>query len=302
MSTQPDRPQQDPGRSFGSVAASYERGRPTYPREAVEWLVGTDPVSVLELGAGTGKLTEILVELGHDVFATDPDEAMLDILSGKLPEVRATVGTAEQIPAGDGLYDVVVAGQAFHWFDLERALPEIVRVLRPQGRLALVWNERDERIPWVRRLGALIGSQEQGTDPTKPIDDSALFSAVDSASFRHWQTVDRDSIQDLVLSRSNVAVLPEAQREAKREEVLAFYDDYGRGMDGMQLPYNCRCFRSTVLPHVQTKRTVEIAEPTESSGPYPPLRHHTDTADRLPRVVTDSEEGPDSDMILIDFR
>ena len=308
MTTPPDRPhagpQQDPGRSFGSVADAYERGRPGYPREAVEWLVGTEPVSVLELGAGTGKLTEVLVALGHDVFATDPDDAMLDVLSAKLPDVRATVGTAEQIPAGDGLYDVVVASQAFHWFDLDRALPEIVRVLRPQGRLALTWNARDERIPWVRKLGALIGSQEQEVRPTRPIDDSGLFSAVDESTFRHWQTVDRNTVQDLVLSRSNILALTDAEREAKRAEVLAFYDDYGRGMDGMQLPYNCRCFRTTVLPHVQTKRTVEIAEPTEPSGPYVPLHHPTDTADRLPRVVTDvtPDDSSDTGTILIDFR
>ena len=294
----------DPALAFGSVAESYERGRPGYPREAVEWLVGPDPVSVLELGAGTGILTTTLVDLGHDVFATDPDPRMLDILSAKLPDVRATQGTAEQIPAGDGLYDVVVAGQAAHWWDLERALAEIVRVLRPGGRLALLWNLRDERIPWVRKLGALIGNQD-GTgrvDPTGSIDDSGLFSAVDSREFRHWQSVDRDSVQDLVLSRSNIAIRPEAQREAKRAEVLAFYDDYGRGMDGMQLPYTCVCYRTAVLPHVQTKRTVEIAEPGESRMP---LASRTDTADRLPRIITEEAtggDGPDTEMILIDFR
>ena len=95
----------------------------------------------------------MLVGLGHDVFATDPDDAMLDILSEKLPDVRATSGTAEQIPTGDSLYDVVVVGQAFHWFDHAKALVEIGRVLRTDGRLAVVQNERDERIPWVRKLG-----------------------------------------------------------------------------------------------------------------------------------------------------
>ncbi|MEP9384521.1 class I SAM-dependent methyltransferase [Nocardioides sp. KR10-350] len=302
MTAQPDPDRgatPDPARSFGRVADAYDRGRPSYPRDAVEWLVGTEPVSVLELGAGTGKLTELLVSLGHDVFATDPDDAMLDVLSAKLPDVRATVGTAEQIPAGDGLYDVVVAAQAFHWFDAEKALPEIVRVLRPGGRLALLWNERDERIPWVRKLTALIGNQSHGEDPTRAIDDSALFSAVDTAEYRHWQTIDRDSVQDLVLSRSTIAALPEERREAKRREVLAFYDDYGRGMDGMQLPYTCRCFRAAVLPHAQTKRTVEIAEP--GADPLAPLYRPTDTADRLPRVMT-SEDDPGSEMILIDFR
>ena len=295
----------DPARSFGGVADSYDRGRPSYPVDAVKWLVGAEPCSVLELGAGTGKLTEVLVGLGHDVFATDPDDAMLDILSEKLPDVRATSGTAEQIPTGDSLYDVVVVGQAFHWFDHAKALAEIGRVLRTDGRLAVVQNERDERIPWVRKLGRLIGKQtgrteEGGFDPTPILDDSGFFSAVEAQTFRHWQVVDRHSIQDLAQSRSNIATLePEAQ-DQKRREVLAFYDDYGRGMDGMQLPYNCRAWRVQVLPHAQVKHTVEVVEMDEEPEPKVSLAKRTDTAVRLPRVITDPENGDDD--LLIDFR
>lgn len=293
----------DPARSFGGVADSYDRGRPSYPADAAKWLVGEEPCSILELGAGTGKLTEVLVGLGHDVFATDPDDAMLDILSGKLPDVRATSGTAEQIPTGDSLYDVVVVGQAFHWFDHAKALAEIGRVLRTDGRLAVVQNERDERIPWVRKLGRLIGTPDTGFDPTPILDDSGFFSAVESQTFRHWQVVDRHSIQDLVQSRSAIATLqPEAQ-EQKRREVLAFYDDYGRGMDGMQLPYNCRAWRAQVLPHAQVKHSVDVAEVDEvdeETEPKVPLAKRTDTAVRLPRVITDPENGDDD--LLIDFR
>lgn len=294
-----DQPAPDPALSFGSVAAEYDRGRPTYPREAIDWLVGPEPTSVLELGAGTGKLTERLVEAGHEVFATDPDDAMLDVLSERLPDVRATRGTAEQIPTSDSLFEVVVLGQAFHWVDHAQALPEIVRVLQHGGRLALAYNYRDERIPWVRRLGALMGNQEGGFDPQRPIDDSGLFSAVETHSFRHWQTIDRESVQDLVLSRSNIAVLDEEAREQKRREVLAFYDDYGRGMDGMQMPYNCVCYRTQVLPHARSKQTtVEIDEPAAEA----PLFHRTDTVERLPRVITDPRNGDDGDdMLLIDF-
>lgn len=304
----------DPALSFGTAAAAYDRGRPAYPREAVAWALGTTPLRVLELGAGTGKLTEVLLDLGHDVFATEPDEKMLDVLSTKLPDLRATVGTAEQIPAGDQQYDVVVAGQAFHWFDPLTALPEISRVLAPGGRLVLLWNERDDRIPWVRRLGKLIGRPERDVDPTGVIDDSAMFSAVEEQQFRFWQVVNRETIQDLVLSRSNVTVLPEEDREAKRAEVLAFYDDYGRGMDGMQLPYTCRVFRSAVLEHARpapapATSPILISDPTTtapSSGPPPSM---TDTAHRLPRVVVNGVgaqgrgdgDGGD-DLILIDFR
>ena len=153
--------------SFGGVADAYERGRPTYPAEAVRWMLGDHPLSVLELGAGTGKLTRVLVELGHDVHASDPDAAMLQILERELPGVPTAQAGAEDIPLGDGSVDAVVAAQAFHWFDLDRALPEIARVLRPGGRVCLLWNTRNEKIPWVRRLGTIIGTQAQLRDPAQ---------------------------------------------------------------------------------------------------------------------------------------
>ena len=257
------------------MADAYDRARPSYPREAAVWLAGDEPTTVLELGAGTGKLTELLVEIGHDVHATDPDEAMLARLRARLPDVLTSVASAEKIPAPDAAFDVVVAAQAFHWFDHDRALPEIARVLKPGGRLALVWNQRDERIPWVRRLGALIGSQDQQRSE-HPLVVSPHFGFVEDQAFRHWQVVDRESIQELALSRSNVAVLDDDARAAKLAEVLAFYDDYGRGMDGMQLPYVASCFRATVVG----KQEIEHEE---TSAP-----------------VTD--DGADPDVLLIDFR
>lgn len=261
--------------SFGDVADAYERGRPTYPAEAVTWLLGDHPLTVLELGAGTGKLTRVLTDLGHDVHATDPDAAMLAVLEEKVPGVRTAVASAEEIPLADASVDAVIAAQAFHWFDLDRALPEIARVLRPEGRICLLWNYRNEKIPWVRRLGTLIGTQEQLSDPAQALIFSERFGFVEDHEFSHWQTIDRKSIQDLVLSRSNVAVLDEAGRRAKLDEVVAFYDDYGRGMDGMQLPYVTRCFRAQVLDR-----------PTYDE----------------PGTVEGDEDGPDDDMLLIDFR
>ncbi len=268
-------------RSFGDVAAAYDRGRPSYPRQAAAWLAGEQPATVLELGAGTGKLTAELVALGHDVHATDPDEQMLAVLAERLPEVRTSVASAEEIPAADGTFDVVVVAQAFHWFDHDRALPEIARVLKPRGTLALVWNRRDERIPWVRRLGAIIGSQDQQPDLETGMTHSPLFGAVEEATFRFRQVVDRRSIQDLALSRSNIAVLDEEARAAKLAEVLAFYDDYGRGMDGMQLPYAATCFRAAALDRTPTSRSVDDEEPATS-----------------PAV----SDGTDADVLLIDFR
>ncbi|WP_182525450.1 class I SAM-dependent methyltransferase [Nocardioides dongkuii] len=278
-----------PARSFGAVAEAYHRGRPAYPREAAAWLVGDQPTTVLELGAGTGKLTRDLVALGHDVHATDPDEAMLEVLRRDLPDVRVSVAGAEEIPAPDASYDVVVSAQAFHWFDLDRALPEIARVLKPGGRLALVWNERDERIPWVRRLGRIIGTQDQLRDPTEAVATSGLFGFVEDTAFKHWQVVQRRTILDLVRSRSNVATLDEEAREAMLAQVLALYDDYGRGMDGMQLPYVARCYRSVVAPRVR---------PSSAAG-EPDRDHHRPDE---PTPMETTSDGTNTDMLLIDFR
>jgi ubiquinone/menaquinone biosynthesis C-methylase UbiE len=273
-----------PARSFGGVADAYDRGRPTYPREAAVWLTSDQPVSVLELGAGTGKLTEQLVALGHDVHATDPDPDMLAVLAKNLPAVRVSQAPAEEIPAGDATYDVVVGAQAFHWFDHDRALPEIARVLKPRGRLSVVWNQRDERIPWVKRLGRIIGTQDQLNDPSELLVASKLFGEVEQETFKFWQLVDQYSIRDLVRSRSNVAVLAPNEQEAKMAEVLAFYDEYGRGRDGMQLPYAAACFRTELRDRV-TPTLTESGSTAEGGD-----------ADR--RV----SDGSSTDMLLIDFR
>jgi ubiquinone/menaquinone biosynthesis C-methylase UbiE len=268
-------------RSFGTVAEAYDRGRPAYPVEAVTWLTGGEAKVVLELGAGTGKLTRQLVDAGHAVFATDPDEAMLEVLHERVPEVSAKVATAEEIPANDRSVDVVVVAQAFHWFDHEVSLPEIARILKPGGHVALVWNSRDERIPWVRRMGDLLGRQDLDTSSAQHLVHSDLFGFMEETSFKHWQEVNRESILDLARSRSSYLVMDEAEQEQHLEEVRAFYADYGRGMDGMQIPYVTRCYRAVVI---------DRDEPTTSGDDEPSQEGPT---------VSD---GGDTDMLLIDFR
>jgi SAM-dependent methyltransferase len=294
MSTDPQRH----ARAFGGVADAYDRGRPSYPDAAVAWLVGAQPATVLELGAGTGKLTERLVAAGHDVHATEPDEAMLAVLRRRLPDVRTSATGAEEIPVADQSVDVVVAAQCFHWFDAESALAEVARVLRPGGHLALVWNQRDERIPWVRKLGRVIGTHDNLTDPLVAVERSSDFHDVDDAAFKHWQVVDRRSIQDLARSRSHVATLGEAERERVLTELLALYDDYGRGMDGMQLPYQARCFRARVTERAAPPAPEPAAVPTipiALAGDDP----FVDSADTIPRVAAGLD---DTGTLLIDFR
>jgi ubiquinone/menaquinone biosynthesis C-methylase UbiE len=273
-------PTVDRARSFGSVAEAYDRGRPAYPADAVAWLAGGEAKVVLELGAGTGKLTRQLVDQGHAVFATEPDEAMLAVLRERVPEVSAKVATAEEIPANDRSVDVVVVAQAFHWFDHEAALAEIARVLKPGGHVALVWNSRDERIPWVRRMGDILGRQDLDTSSAQHLVHSGLFGFMEEATFKHWQEVHRESILDMARSRSSFAVMSDDERERHLAEVLAFYDDYGRGMDGMQIPYVTRCYRAVVVDRDEPPTDDE--DPSQD-GP----------------LVSD---GTDTDMLLIDFR
>lgn len=271
--------------SFAGVADAYERARPSYPAEAVAWLVdgeGGDrsgpPRRVVELGAGTGKLTREMADAGHHVVATDPLEPMLRHLVGAVPAARAALGRAEQIPVRSRWADVVVSAQAYHWFDLDRTLPEVARVLRPGGRIALVWNLRDERIPWVKRLGRLIGTGDHNTDPTLALLGTGLFGFVESATFRFWQPLDRDRIRDLVTSRSRVAVMDEAERARVLSAVDALYDEYGRGPDGMLLPYVTHCFRAVVRTQ---------ADPDDG---------------RPARLVEPPTDDDDADALLIDFQ
>ncbi|HYI73834.1 MAG TPA: class I SAM-dependent methyltransferase [Gaiellaceae bacterium] len=234
-----------PYTAFAEVAAAYERGRPGYPSDAVRWMVGDALVDVVDLGAGTGKLTRAIVALGHRVVAVEPLDEMRAHLEAAVPEARAVSGKAESMPLGDASADVVTSAQAFHWFDHDDALPEIARVLRPGGRLALVWNSRDDRDPWMARLSAIIGNETiQESDVVPILDESGLFRWVETARFSFEQVLDRHGLLDLVLSRSYLAKLPPADREPVLEAVGALFDETAED-GGVRLAYITECFRAT---------------------------------------------------------
>jgi SAM-dependent methyltransferase len=259
-----------PALSFGGVADAYDRARPTYPAAAAAWLASpptSSAADVLELGAGTGKLTAELVAQGHHVLATDPVDAMLRHLVRHLPGTPAAIAAAERIPLRARSVDTVVGAQCFHWWDVDRALPEVARVLRPGGHLSLVWNLRDDRIPWVRRLGGLIGTQEQQSDPTHALLSSNLFGFVETTTFRFWQPLDRERLRDLVLSRSNIAMMSEPERERVLRKVDEMYGEYGRGADGMLLPYVTHCYKAVVrAPAVDSDESVPDTRPGDDGG------------------------------------
>ena len=233
-----------PCTAFAEVAGAYERGRPGYPEDAVRWLAGDEPCDVVDLGAGTGKLTRALVALGHRVTAIEPLPEMLELLPAEAPGAFAILGNAEIIPLPDSHADVVTCAQSFHWFDHAVALPEIARVLRPAGRLSLVWNSRDDRDPWMARLSGIIGNETVTPDIVyPPIDGSGVFRPAEAAEFTFEQLVDRETLLDLVLSRSYCAKLPPADREPILEAVGKLYDETA-GPDGVRLPYVTECFRA----------------------------------------------------------
>lgn len=288
--------------SFGEHADAYERGRPTYPEAAVRWLTGDRPCRVLELGAGTGLLTRRLTAMGHLVTAVEPDPAMARVLVRSAPEAHAVIGTAEEIPAPSRSVDVVVVGQALHWFDAARAMPEIARVTRLNGTLALAWNFPDEGIPWVRRLVGIIGRGSADTDLLKPVIDAEWFGFIEEQTFRSWRTVTREPLLDLARSRSSYA----AERETGRRQMLArvaeLYDGYGRGADGLQLPYLTRCYRSAVrrqpldLPARRPGSRRAGAGPVDPPADPPPDRA---AGPGLPETAEQPPEDPGT--LLIDF-
>jgi SAM-dependent methyltransferase len=213
-----------------------------------------------------------------------------------VPGARAAVATAERIPVASRSADVVVCAQSFHWFHHELALPEIARVLRPGGVLALVWNARDEGIPWVRKLGAIIGSPENLTDLAGPAGESEHFGMMEHHEFRFWQSLRRDELFDLVRSRSYVALLEDSERADLLARVGALYDDYGRGPDGMQLPYLARCYRTEV------RHPAPPVPPAPGRVDWHGLAVDPDATQPVGRVPHQAGPPEDPGTLLFDFR
>ena len=209
----------------------------------MSWLVGEGRLRVLDLGAGTGKLSRALVALGHDVVAVEPSAEMLAQLRRVLPDVEAIEGSAEQIPLAAGSVDFVVAGQAFHWFEPTAALPEISRVLRPGGSLGAIWNLLDETSLLVSELYALLPPFGGSGEPIDALVESTLFGAVEEETFGFTRLFSRDELVDGVATQSSVATLPPDERARTLESVGRFYDE-AAGPDGLALPYLTSAYRA----------------------------------------------------------
>lgn len=237
----------DPLEAWGAdaSASAYERGRPSYPPDAVAHVVGALDLHpgrrVLDVGAGTGKCTRLLVATGAEVVAVEPAVAMRDALARNVAEAEVREGSAEALPLPDASVDAVVAATAFHWFDHARAMPELARVLRPGGMLACLWNERDEREPWVRRMTEIIGwdgFRPYGVafDWRPVVEHDGWFELRERVQFPFVQQLDRASMADRVRSISYVAAMSEAQRAP----LLARIDELVAPLgEPFELPYLC---------------------------------------------------------------
>jgi SAM-dependent methyltransferase len=249
--------------TFGAHADAYERARPAWPEAAARWLVPDGAELVVELGAGTGKLTRAVSALGTRVVAVEPDPRMLAVLRGL--GLEGVEGSAEAIPFDDGVADGVVAGSSLHWFELEHALPEIHRVLRPGGRFAFGWNHRDDRQPAIARMGEAVyspqprrrGPRWRSRDWPAELTGSGLFRDVEHALFAHVHELPREALADHLLSYSGVAALPEVERRRVIGRVAEALDSDPSLSDGvtLRLPFVVAAYRATRIGQGSSKPT-----------------------------------------------
>lgn len=235
--------------SFGTVAADYDRFRPRYPLEAVRWALDglAPPARVVDLGAGTGILTRTVLALGHQAVPVEPDPGMRTQLDAVTPGTVALAGSAECVPLPDGTADAVVVGQAYHWFDRERAHAEIARVVRPGGVFAPIWNVRDEDVAWVAELSRIahIGDSA-GNVIEKYADFGTDFGPIELGRFAHTSTLTPGEVIELLHTRSYWLTAPAEERgkiDRELRDLFATHPDLA-GRDTVELPYQTLVLRS----------------------------------------------------------
>ncbi len=223
-------------RGFERAVDAYVRGRPSYPPEAMAWLAGQCALgpgaTVVDVAAGTGKLTEALAPLGATLIAVEPLDAMRAALRSSLPSVATLAGTAAALPLAHATADTLTVGQAYHWFAGEAALAEFARVLKDGGRLALVWNARDLEQPLWRAVSRIIEPLRDETPQhgsgqwRESLASTHRFHSVQAEGFSYRQHVDRDALVDRVASISFIAALPPPRRAEVLAEIAALVAEH----------------------------------------------------------------------------
>ena len=268
--------------SFGSVAADYDRYRPAPPPQAFDWLIPPDATAVLDLAAGTGAVTRLLIGRAARVVAVEPDERMRAVLAARCPEAEALEGRGEDIPLPDASVDAVVIASAWHWLDPDRAVPEIARVLRPGGALGVIWVSRDSRVDWVAEFNGLMreareadraldtpvsgGAVVDGPAADGAVVDGAVadgrrrdrrrrpevafppgspMSPVEERLWEYSLPMTKDDLFGLLGTYSGVIALDRAKRADLSQRARDFLDR--QPWEQIDLPMICRCLRSTRL-------------------------------------------------------
>jgi SAM-dependent methyltransferase len=230
-------------RGFGRGAEAYEKGRPDYPADGVDWLVESLNLrrgsTVLDLGAGTGKFTRALMARGLNLVAVEPSADMRRVLAEVLPQVQVLPGTADAIPLPDESVDAVAVAQAFHWFDAAVALREMARVVRPHGGIGLIWNERDESVPWVFELSRRMRWHEcrpydVGMDFRPVVDGTGLFAPCERHRFVFTEALDHDQLLDRVATSSYIVAMSDHDRAGLLADVGQWIATLS---NPVQLPY-----------------------------------------------------------------
>ena len=259
--------------SFGSVAAAYDRYRPAPPPQALDWLIPADAAAVLDLAAGTGAVTRLLIGRAARVVAVEPDERMRAVLAARCPEAEVLEGRAEDIPLPDASVDAVVIASAWHWLDPDRAVPEITRVLRPGGNLGVIWVSRDSREGWVAEFNALMReARKADRAPDAPVADAPItdatatdgsrkgrrrrrevtfppgspMSSVEDYTVEYALPMTKDDLFGLLGTYSGVITLDPAKRADFSQRARDFLDR--QPWEQNDLPMICRCLRATRLP------------------------------------------------------
>jgi SAM-dependent methyltransferase len=245
-------------RSFGIVAGEYDRLRSGPPPDALDWLLPEGTQDALEIGAGTGLLTRPLAARVPHVTAIEPDDRMRAVLSGSAPDVDVRAGQAEELPVESAAYDVVLAASAWHWVDEERAVPEVTRVLRPCGRLALVWSGPDRSVDWMRSLwagGIVFSPEERDTVDQQrrsrrivnvDVGGTNRFGPSETSMFRWTRPMSREDLVALASTYSVVITMDDTARERHLAAMRRFLDaqDFLAGRDIVDVPMRAYCWRA----------------------------------------------------------
>lgn len=248
--------------SFGSVATDYDRYRPPPPPQALDWLIPPGAEAILDLAAGTGVVTRELIGRAARVVAVEPDERMRAVLAARCPEAEVLAGRGEDIPLPAASVDAVVVSAAWHWLDPGRAVPEITRILRPGGRLGVMWVSRDDRVPWVAEFNAFAResreadrAEDQQDQPGQPgqrrwrrrveFPPGTPMSPAEERSVEFSVPMTKDQLVGLLGTYSGIITLETGPRAEFSRRVRAFLDR--QPWERVDLPLICRCLRSTRL-------------------------------------------------------